>query len=167
LTQLVGLRKLIRAEGARGGVWAQVGPDGAARFASLTPGRYRVVSGRGGREAAARVAAISASVVIESGREASVELNATPGHVRRIRIKGLAADDVPGLRIQVHADGEDAVLVDWPFAEVPPNVDPEAFGAFAPGRYVAEAETADGRRASSSFEVRGEGEPPVVLAGFR
>ena len=102
-----------------------------------------------------------------TGEEASLELPVTPGHVRHIRVQGLAADDVPGLTVQVHAEGEDAVLVDWPFAKAPRDGEPDAQGAFAPGRYVAEAETADGRRASVSFEVRGDGEPPVMVAGFK
>jgi RNA polymerase sigma-70 factor (ECF subfamily) len=163
---LVRSRTHIRAEGARGGALAKVESDGTARFALLWPGRYWVVT-RGWQGSAAPAAAASGSVVIESGRETSLELTAAPGHVRRIRVQGLATADVPGSRVLVHAEGEDAPLVDWPFSAAPREGDPEAKGVFAPGRYVAEAETADGRRASVSFEVRGEGEPPVVLSGFK
>jgi hypothetical protein len=35
--------------------------------------------------------------------------------------------------------------------------------ALAPGRYVADAVASDGRKATATFEVRRDGEPPVVV----
>jgi hypothetical protein len=157
----------VVAESSRGTVWARPDGAGVTRFGHLQPGRHVVVVG-GWPWRAPPTAAASVEVTVESGEETTVEIPETLGHVRRLRVEGLSSADAVGLSLRVHREGGSATLLTASFGDGGRAAEaPEVEGAFAPGRYVAEATTADGRTARATFDVTGDGEPAVVVEGFR
>ena len=147
----------VFADAGLGGIWGLIGTNGDARIAKCPPGTYLVTFSGGPWGAAA-----AGSVVVEAGREATLELTIVAGHERKVRFEGAKAEDFAGMEFSVRESGAASRLVSATFgAGSDPAIDVTVY--LAPGKYAAEAETAAGRRATAEFEVRGDDAEPVVL----
>lgn len=152
----------IQAVSERGTVWARPAADGTATFDLLQPGTWHVVV-PGWPFSEPVHAAQSRRVEITSGTTAAVEVEAVRGHVRQVRAVGIEQSALLGFAVDVHEEGSSVALAQGRFAHESEGDHPLFQVALAPGRYVADAETAEGRRISVPFELRGDGEPPVDL----
>jgi hypothetical protein len=151
----------IQAVGPRGSVWSRPTADGVATFDLLQPGSWDVVV-PGWSYDRPTLGATSLRVEVTSGATTTIDVEAPRGHVRTLRPTGPLAVGSGGLVVDVHAHGATVPLARF----LADGTSDEALTfevALTPGRYVADAETGDGRRVSVPFEVRGDGEPPVEL----
>ena len=152
----------LLAYGERGSVWPRPADDGTFVFELLQPGAWDVVL-QGWPHATPAKAAVTARAVVASGETVTVEITTQRGHVRVLRPVGGDAAALAGLSLEVRLDGATVPLATARFL-APAEGRPTTFeAALAPGRYVVDAETADGRRASVRFSVAGDDEPPVDI----
>jgi RNA polymerase sigma factor (sigma-70 family) len=161
-TALDGSTGSVLAYGDRGSVWPRPADDGTFVFELLQPGAWDVVL-QGWPHATPAKAAVTARSVVVSGETVTVEITTQRGHVRVLRPVAGDAAALAGLSFEVRLDGATVPLATASFLASPQDRPPTAEIALAPGRYVVDAETADGRRVSVRFSVEGDDEPPVDI----
>jgi protocatechuate 3,4-dioxygenase beta subunit len=152
----------IQAVGPRGSVWSRPAADGSATFDLLQPGPWDVVV-PGWPHDLPTLGATAVRVEVTSGATTTIDIKAPRGHVRTLRPTGPLPVASGGLAVDVHADGATVPLARFMADGTSDHPAPTFQVALEPGRYVADAETGDGRRVSVPFEVRGDGEPPVEV----
>ena len=156
----------VRATSEWGTVNGTLDESGVSRFARVRPGTYRVVavaSGDRDPAPAAALAPASASVTISSGQAATLELELPPGFARRLQLEPMG-HPTSNVVVTIRREGEptwlyrsihDGAMV----ASLPGDLQL----VFVPGRYVASVRTQFETLPDVVFEVRGSGEPPVLL----